>query len=99
MVLIETHVELTRDFMVTGVAALAVFDLAHGIGVFARLAMDRARRPVVAVYFIEHGATDADAGVGLEAGPLAGIVIACGFLFVVLVGLFLFVGLLVRRLL
>src|SRR3569623_1029864 len=57
-------------------APLAILDLPYRVGELPRLAMHRARRPVVAADLIEHRAADADAGVGLEARTLTRIIIA-----------------------
>ncbi|MNJ74926.1 hypothetical protein D3C77_719310 [compost metagenome] len=37
--------------------------------------MHRAWRPVALAHLVEHGAADADTGVGFEAGALAGVVL------------------------
>jgi len=56
----------------------AILDAFDHVVQFPGLAVDRLGRPVVAAQFVEHGATDADGGVGLEAGTLAGIVLLPG---------------------
>src|SRR3569832_1562778 len=76
VVVIEAHAEFACHLVIARVAPFAILDLPHRVGELPRLAMHRARRPVVAADLFELRAADADAGVGLEARTLTRIIIA-----------------------
>ena len=61
-----------------GIATLTVFNASHGLGDLAGLPVDRTRGPVGAADFVEHGAANAYPRIGLEAGPLARVIVAAG---------------------
>ncbi|KAG1487204.1 hypothetical protein G6F53_013794 [Rhizopus delemar] len=56
------------DFRLAGRAHQALFQLLDSLFDLARLGADAARKPVLAAEFVQHRATNAGRGVGLELG-------------------------------
>ncbi len=70
--------EFGSNFVIFSVASGSRLDRADRVGHHARVAVHRTRRPVALADLVEHGPADADAGIGLEAGALAGVVFLRG---------------------
>src|SRR5690606_16807042 len=78
MIFLETHIQFGRNLMIFSVTANTGLDGTNGAADQTRVAMDRAGGPIALAYIIQHGATYADAGIGLEAGPLSMVELASG---------------------
>lgn len=58
---------------------MRLFNIFDGFGDGTAVAMHGTRHPVAPPNLVEHGATDADPGVGLKTGALAAVKIAGSF--------------------
>ena len=65
--------------MIFSVTTGFCFNYPNGVTDHAGIAVYRTRCPVALAHFIEHRATDTDAGIGLETRALAGVVFARNF--------------------
>src|SRR5690606_14232072 len=78
MIFLEAHIQFGRNLMIFSVTANTGLDGTNGAADQARVAMDRAGGPIALAYIIQHGATYAYTGIGLEAGALSMVELASG---------------------
>ncbi len=79
VVLLKTHIQFGRNLVIFSIAPQARLYRPHRITDHTRIPVHRSRGPVAFAHLIQHGATNADAGVGFKAGTFAKIEFAGGF--------------------
>ncbi|MNH07183.1 hypothetical protein D3C79_665710 [compost metagenome] len=79
VVIIETQLKFGSNLVIFSVTAGFCFNCSNRVTDHAGIAVYRTRRPVALAHFIEHGAADADTGIGLEACTLARVVLVGDF--------------------
>src|SRR5581483_2545551 len=76
VILFQLDAEPAGHLAVAGLAAGLLLDGVHRRADLALAPVQRARRPVAAAQLVEHGAADADAGIGFERGAVGAAEVA-----------------------
>ena len=79
MVLPEGHPHIGGHLGVSGIPAMGLLHVLDRFCDGTAVAVHRAGHPVPTADLVEHGTTDADAGIGFKAGALAAVKVAGSF--------------------